>query len=233
MGPPGSGKKYIARRVAANYGAHYLGIDEIIGRHIRKGTPQGKQANEYLSRNRLVPDKLLHTIMGRELDLVGNNSFILNGYPNTVKQAVYLDDQVDLDFVINLDIPDSSIVNMLKTRLVHKPSGREYNEKTNKPYTPGLDDQTSDRLVRRLQDHPKKMAKTLNRYAHQNWPVFRYYQRRFKVFNVSGRTHFILWPKVRRYMNRRLHKCPTLKFKPRRCTGLMHCREDEYCCKSW
>lgn len=233
MGPPGSGKTYISRKVATNYNAIYLSADDMVSRHIRKKTAEGREAFKYVNLQRPVPDKLLYSIMDREIELAGNKSFILDDFPQTVSQAVHLEDMVDLDFVINLSMPDAAIVDLLKTREYHKPSNREYNVQTNPPYTPGLDDQTSDKLVRLPKDDPLFMAKKLRQFVNLNWPIYRYYQRRFKVYNVTGRTHFILWPKVRKYMNRRLHLCPEIKMTARKCTGLMHCFENDQCCKYW
>lgn len=233
MGPPGSGKTFISKKVAANYGAIYFSAEDMVRQHIKKKSPQGREAFKYVNVNRPVPDKLLYSIIDREIELADNKSFILDDFPRTVSQAKHLEDMVDLDFVLNLNMPDSAIVNLLRTREFHTPSDREYNEQTNAPYTRGLDDQTSDKLVRLPKDDPLLMAKKLKKFVNQNWPIYRYYQRKFKVYNVTGRTHFILWPKVRKYMNRRLHLCPDLKFTPRKHTGLMHCFENTQCCKNW
>lgn len=213
MGAPGSGKGHISKKIAANYGAMHIAPGDILRAHIQKGSAVGMEAQKYIMEGRLVPDKLLQGLIDREISSADNKSFILDGFPRTRAQAVHLDGLVDIDFVLNLDIPDSMIVNMLKSRLVHVPSGRVYNVQTNKPKSPGVDDETGEPLLRRPDDDPKVVSKRLNSYYDMNWPVLRFYQKKYKVHTVTGRNHFILWPKVKKYMNRRLHKCPKLKFR--------------------
>lgn len=217
MGAPGSGKGHISKKMAADYGAVHIAPGDILRQHIQKGTKVGKEAAQFISDGRLVPDELLQGLIDREIQRADKKSIILDGFPRTLAQARHLDSLVDLDFVLNLDIPDSAIVNMLKSRLVHVPSGRVYNEQTNKPKSPGKDDETGEELMRRPDDNPVVVAKRLGNYYNQNWPILRFYQKRFKVHNVAGRTHFILWPKVRRYMNKRLHKGSGLMHRCARC----------------
>lgn len=230
MGPPGSGKGHISKKICSIYGATHIAAGDILRQHIQKRTQLGKEAVQYTSTGRLVPDRLLMNIMERAIDEADDKNFILDGYPRTMPQARHLDSLVDLDFVLNLDIPDEAIVDMLKARLVHVPSGRVYNENTNAPLKAGLDDATGEPLQRRADDSPKVVAKRLGAYLKQSWPVLEHYKNQFKVYTVQGRSHVILWPKVRKYMNRRLHKCPELKFKPCKNTGLMPCSGRKHSC---
>lgn len=231
MGPPGSGKGHISKKICSLYGAIHIAAGDILRQHIQKRTKLGREAVQYTSTGRLVPDRLLRDIMEAAIEKADDRNFILDGYPRTLPQAKHLDSLVDLDFVINLEIPDEAIVEMLKARLVHVPSGRVYNENTNAPRKAGLDDETGEALQRRADDNPVVVAKRLRSYLKESWPVLQHYKNRFKVYTVQGRSHIILWPKVRKYMNRRLHKCPELKFKPRKNTDLMQCTGSKHSCE--
>lgn len=231
MGPPGSGKGHISKKICSLYGAIHIAAGDILRQHIQKRTKLGREAIQYTSTGRLVPDRLLRNIMEAAIEKADDRNFILDGYPRTLQQAKHLDSLVDLDFVINLEIPDEAIVEMLKARLVHVPSGRVYNENTNAPRKAGLDDETGEALQRRADDNPVVVAKRLRSYLKESWPVLQHYKNRFKVYTVQGRSHLILWPKVRKYMNRRLHKCPELKFKPRKNTDLMQCTGSKHSCE--
>jgi adenylate kinase family enzyme len=49
------------------------------------------------------------------------------GYPRTINQAKSLDSELKVDHVVALNVPNDEIVNRLKDRWVHAPSGRVYN----------------------------------------------------------------------------------------------------------
>jgi nucleoside-triphosphate--adenylate kinase len=58
-----------------------------------------------------------------------------------------------LSLVINLDVPDSIILERISERWTHLPSGRIYNMSYNRPKVDGLDDITGEKLVRRPDDN--------------------------------------------------------------------------------
>lgn len=55
------------------------------------------------------------------------------GYPRTLNQAKLLDKEIKVDHVVALNVPADEIVNRLKDRWVHAPSGRVYNLLWNPP----------------------------------------------------------------------------------------------------
>ena len=55
------------------------------------------------------------------------------GYPRTINQAKLLDKEIKVDHVVALNVPNDEIVNRLKDRWVHAPSGRVYNLLWNPP----------------------------------------------------------------------------------------------------
>ena len=59
-----------------------------------------------------------------------------------------------LSLVVNLDVPDSIILNRISDRWVHLPSGRVYNMSYNRPKVDGFDDETGEPLTKRPDDNP-------------------------------------------------------------------------------
>lgn len=57
----------------------------------------------------------------------------LIGYPRTLNQAKLLDKEMKVDHVVALNVPADEIVNRLKDRWIHGPSGRVYNLLWNPP----------------------------------------------------------------------------------------------------
>lgn len=59
-----------------------------------------------------------------------------------------------LSLVVNLDVPDSVILQRIADRWVHPASGRVYNLSYNRPRIAGKDDETGEPLVQRDDDKP-------------------------------------------------------------------------------
>jgi nucleoside-triphosphate--adenylate kinase len=55
---------------------------------------------------------------------------------------------------MNIDVPDSVILDRISDRWVHLPSGRVYNLKYNPPQVAGRDDATGEPLIKRPDDNP-------------------------------------------------------------------------------
>jgi adenylate kinase len=66
---------------------------------------------------------------------------------------------LDVKFLLNLEIDDQVAQARLGKRLVHSPSGRNYNTVTNPPKVEGLDDVTGEPLVRREEDSEERIKK--------------------------------------------------------------------------
>jgi len=223
MGLPGSGKGHISEKIVQKYGAVHISAGDILRKHITEGTTLGKKAEELTRQGILVPDHLMHGIIGTAIYKAGDRNFILDGYPRTLSQAKHLEDLVKLDMVIKLVIPPSTIIDMLKDRLVHVPSGRVYNESAKAPLVPGLDDITGEKLIRRPDDSPSVVSARLAAFDYYMQPVIRFYRKRRILYTFTGRQHRNLWPLVERFLNKRLGKTPVKVFRPKRNLDLLKC----------
>lgn len=108
-------------------------------------------------------------------------SFILDGFPRTVKQAEKLDDMLatsnqKLQHAVELQIDDSLLVSRITGRLVHPASGRSYHRVFNPPRDSMKDDITGEPLIQRSDDNAETLKKRLSTYHAQTSPVVGYYQ---------------------------------------------------------
>lgn len=55
---------------------------------------------------------------------VGNSSWLLDGFPRTIEQANKLGEAESVNSVMNLVVPHDIIIDRVKNRWVHLPSGR-------------------------------------------------------------------------------------------------------------
>ena len=121
MGPPGSGKGTVAGRIVAAFPAmQHRSSGDLLRAQISKGTDLGKEAQTYINDGKvnweiliknqflthysqLVPDELVTKLILAEIPESG--SFLLDGFPRTPGQAAVLDEHVDIETVIDLDVP--------------------------------------------------------------------------------------------------------------------------------
>ena len=102
--------------------------------------------------------------------------FLFDGFPRTIPQADAMKAAgVKLDVVLEIDVPDSEIVERMSGRRSHLPSGRTYHVKFNPPKVAGLDDVTGEPLIQRDDDREETVQKRLTVYHSQTRPLVDYY----------------------------------------------------------
>jgi adenylate kinase len=102
--------------------------------------------------------------------------FLFDGFPRTIPQAEAMRAAgVKLDYVLEIDVPPSAIVERMSGRRSHPASGRTYHVKFNPPKTAGVDDVTGEPLVQRDDDREETVVKRLQVYADQTRPLVDYY----------------------------------------------------------
>ncbi|XP_064542230.1 GTP:AMP phosphotransferase AK3, mitochondrial-like [Drosophila montana] len=216
MGPPGSGKGYVSDKIVQTYGAVHICAGDILRKHIHNRTVLGKKASELISQGLLLPDHLLAGVISTAVYNVSNRNFILDGYPRTLAQAKHLESLLKLDVVFNLDIPVEAIIDVLRHRQIHVPSGRVYNEGDRAPLVPGRDDLTGEPLERRPDDRPKVVLARLAAFDGQTNPVIRFYRKKHILHTITGRSHGSLWPLVEKFLKRRWKAFPPRTVRPPR-----------------
>ena len=81
-----------------------------------------------------------------------------------------------IDFVLEIDVADSEIIERMSGRRVHPASGRTYHVKFNPPKVAGKDDVTGEDLIQRDDDKEETVKKRLQVYHSQTVPLIEYYQ---------------------------------------------------------
>jgi adenylate kinase len=115
------------------------------------------------------------------------NGFLFDGFPRTIPQAEAMRTAgVKLDVVLEIDVPDSSIIERMSGRRAHLPSGRTYHVKFNPPKVADRDDVTGEPLVQREDDREETVRKRLQVYQDQTRPLVDYYARWAKTGAVDA-----------------------------------------------
>ena len=200
MGPPGAGKGTISSRISSTFNLTHLSSGDILRTHISKKTALGKEAEQYVSKGTLVPDKIMVSLILSSVQ-EARHRWLLDGFPRTLHQAQALDECIKLDTVINLNVPFQTIIERIKGRWVHVGSGRVYHDEFNPPKVFGHDDITGEELIQRADDHPDTVQERLMQYQAQTTPVLQYYQKLGILQTFSGTESNKIWPEVKKYLN--------------------------------
>lgn len=205
MGPPGAGKGTISSRISSTFDLTHLSSGDLLRTHISEGTVVGREVQRYLSQGLLVPDPLMVSLILQSISERGQKRWLLDGFPRTVQQANELTKHVSLDTVINLNVPVATIIDRIKGRRVHVPSGRVYHDEYNPPKVANLDDHTGEELVQRPDDHPDTVRERLGQYESQTRPVLEYYQQQNLLQSFSGTESDVIWPQIEKFFHSTFH----------------------------
>lgn len=201
LGAPASGKGTISSRIVKKYNVEHVSSGDKLRDHIEKQTDLGKEVKRYLNEGKLVPDDVIIKFMITELKKVENKPWLLDGFPRTVAQADALWKVQPVDVVLNLVVPFDVIIDRVKNRWVHLPSGRVYNIGFNTPKVLGKDDVTGEDLIQRPDDKPEAVKKRLEIYESVTRPVINFYKEKGILKEFEGKTSDEIWPKVTDYLD--------------------------------
>lgn len=188
LGAPGAGKGTQAEVISNRLSIPTISTGNIIREALRSGTEMGLKAKSYMDAGELVPDEVvIGIIKDRLADDDCKNGFILDGFPRTIPQAEALDAMgVNIDKVIDIEVPDENIVKRMSGRRVCADCGASYHLDYKKPKKDGVCDNCSGTLVQRKDDHPDTVLARLNVYHNETEPLKDYYSKQNKLAVVQG-----------------------------------------------
>ena len=193
LGPPGAGKGTQAEVLCQEFNIPHISTGNILREAINAGTELGKKAKSLMDEGILVSDEV---IVGVVVDRIAQkdceSGFLFDGYPRTIPQAKALDiNSVEINLVIEIEVPDDVIVNRMSGRRVHLSSGRNYHVDFNPPKVADVDDLTGEALIQREDDKPETVKDRLEVYRTQTLPLIDFYSKRaekgdLSYLNISG-----------------------------------------------
>lgn len=179
LGPPGAGKGTQAAMLCDHYGIPHIATGDMLREAVKQGTPLGQQAKKVMDAGELVSDDIIMGIIKERLaEPDCANGFLFDGFPRTIAQADALyQEGIGLDRIVEIQVPDETIVARMSGRRVHPDSGRVYHVEHNPPKQPDVDDVTGEPLVQREDDYPETVRNRLSVYHEQTQPLVDYYSR--------------------------------------------------------
>jgi len=199
LGPPGAGKGTQSKRITEHYRIPQVSTGDLLREHVKQGTALGLQVREVIARGELVPDHLVCDIVAwrlREPD--AQRGFILDGFPRTETQAVWLDSFLKFEFfdnsiwpawlpvVVRIQVDYNKLLLRITGRRTCPVDGTIYNIYSNPPRVDEICDKDGTRLVIRDDDRDEVIRERLDAYERQTKPVADYYQKLDRLVVVNG-----------------------------------------------
>lgn len=192
LGAPGAGKGTQAKKIADKYKIPHISTGDIFRANIKEGTELGLKAKQFMDQGLLVPDEVT---IGMLLDRIHQadceNGYVLDGFPRTIPQAESLTKALgemgeQIDFAIDVDVPDENIVNRMSGRRACLKCGATYHVTFAPPKKEGICDVCGSELVLRDDDKPETVQKRLSVYHEQTQPLIEYYKKAGVLHSVDG-----------------------------------------------
>ena len=177
LGAPGAGKGTQAGYICQKYGIPQISTGDMLRAAVKAGTEMGLAAKQVMDAGGLFSDEIIIGLVKERIaEPDAANGFLFDGFPRTLPQADAMKAAgVKLDVVLEIDVPDSAIIERMSGRRVHPPSGRTYHLQFNPPKVAGKDDLTGEDLIQRDDDSEATVRHRLDVYQSQTRPLVQYY----------------------------------------------------------
>lgn len=188
LGPPGAGKGTQAEILNKKLSIPTISTGNILRVAVKKGTPVGLKAKEYMDAGKLVPDAVIIGVITERLaEPDCREGFILDGVPRTIPQAEALEQAgISFDAVVSLEISDEEIVERMGGRRVCTACGAPYHVKNLPPKTQGVCDVCGGKLEARADDKPEVVRDRLRVYHRETAPLKDFYAARGLLKTVDN-----------------------------------------------
>jgi adenylate kinase len=181
LGAPGSGKGTQADHLRRELGLTHVASGDLFRDHLKRQTPLGLKAGEYMTKGALVPDEVTIAMLRERVRQPDTDKgVLLDGFPRTMEQAIALNEMLsslgrEIRAVIYVEVPDEELIDRLSGRLIC----RECQVPFHKTANPFRECPTGrchgEHLYQRADDNPETVRARLVTYHAQTAPVIDYY----------------------------------------------------------
>lgn len=190
LGAPGSGKGTQAKALAQRLKTTHLSTGDVFREEIAKKTALGTKVQGYVTSGKLVPDAVVTEVVTAKLAAL-NGSFLLDGFPRTVDQAIALDAWLKrsgkkIDRVIYLALSEDEVVKRLTARRNCGSCGELYNMVSKPPKHAQFCDKCGGKLVQREDDKEETVKKRLMVFRDLTEPLISYYKTNEHFFEADA-----------------------------------------------
>ena len=122
FGPPGAGKGTQAKFIAKELRIPHLSTGDILREQLLKNNEFSIKLKKIMDSGQLVTDNILNEIVSEQLKAIDcSNGFILDGYPRTMEQGIFLENilkekSLIIDFILDFLIDEETIIQRIRAR---------------------------------------------------------------------------------------------------------------------
>jgi adenylate kinase len=173
-------------------GFPHVSSGDLFREHIRRQTELGQQADEYISRGELVPDRVTIDMVSERLQLDDASSgAILDGFPRTAMQAKALEQMLNelggmVRATVHIRVPEERLIERMSGRRMCTERGHVYHVIHNPPQQEGICDIDGSDLYQREDDRPETVRNRIRVYERQTEPLIEFYRDRGVLLEVNG-----------------------------------------------
>lgn len=192
LGAPGAGKGTISEAVRQAMAYNYISTGDMLREAIKQGTLTGKEAEKYMLKGELVPDKLVIEIVMQKIDKESKDAqYIFDGFPRTLAQARLLDEEFGrrkavLKKVFLLDVPREVALQRLTGRRICGNCGANFHIHNIPPKKKGICDHCSGLLEQRPDDKEATILNRLDVFHQQTAALIAYYKNRNLLVRIDS-----------------------------------------------
>lgn len=166
IGPQGSGKGTQSQLLADEFGFVHISIGEIFRWNVANHTKLGSRVTRITQEGRLVSDEVVERVVRERLELHDwRYGFVLDGFPRTPSQAMYLFENWNLDRAIYLDLDDKTV----RARVSSRAKAGE-----------------GSGFTKRADDNPEALRRRLDEYHEKTRPLLDLFEERDMLLRVDA-----------------------------------------------
>lgn len=190
IAPPAAGKGTQSNLLKDKYGYVHISTGDMLREIVSSDSELGKVVKNIIDKGNLVSDDLIFKLLKSKLNSIKGKPFILDGFPRTLNQALFLDNDLKIDnyIVIYLDLSKEDAIKRIDGRLTCS-CGKSYNlnDINLKPKIIDICDNCGNVLVKRNDDNLEAFKIRFDVFLNNNKPLIDYYKNKnkLKVVNVN------------------------------------------------
>ena len=191
MGAPGSGKGTQAEKLMDEFGCQQISTGVLLRQAIESGSELGRKVQKIMSEGLLVSDEIVLDLIKSELSEIGENGFLLDGYPRNINQAKSLNELLEnidkpLDYSILIDVPSEILIKRLSGRRTCSLTGKTLNIYFSSENEIDQCLSRGGELLQREDDNEESIAKRIDVYEEQTEPMVDFYRSNGLLHTIDG-----------------------------------------------
>lgn len=130
MGAPGSGKGTQGALISKELSIPHLSTGDILRMMAKEDSAEARELNKFMSEGKMIPSDVMNVVLKNCLQKEEyKDGYILDGYPRTLEQLQYFQDNISREFVVLFfDLDDEIAIKRITGRFSCAGCGKLYNK---------------------------------------------------------------------------------------------------------